>query len=227
MEMLRHSLGRLRRVAETLPAAADPGELAQEMLDFLAMQAGLKPVCLLGRGFDDAGWQAGVLKLAADLKLHVTEGPCWRPAAALDGLPPCYAARVRAALAGITVRYICRAEDIAGEVRAIASAGGDTSVAQEARLLNYPECCVADHHRREAAFHRATLAPDTAALQASMAVTPCPYTSFNMCPPCCADASRPAARLALEYAGLARRIDPALMDVLARTNADPLHQDLT
>jgi hypothetical protein len=49
----------------------------QEMLDFLAVRAGIKPVFLVGRGFDDAQWIGGAVAIAQKAGMQVTEGPFW------------------------------------------------------------------------------------------------------------------------------------------------------
>ena len=239
---LRDALGSLRRAAP-----ADAAAIAQDMLDFLAVVDGMKPVYVLGRGLMDAAWRAGAAGVAAELGLAAVEGPYWDVPGAMDGLPAWYADHTATELAPHTARYICRTRAVADEVRAICRAGGRTSVEQEARLLDYPACCVAAHHGRNAAFHRASLvmlgraaggaeaemrrlleagAPlhpegeaEQAALAACMTVTPCPYTSFNMCLPCCEDADRPAARTSLLYARLAHAIDPALFVQIAESQA--------
>ena len=57
---LRNALKKLRRIPFD---REDPYNLATaplEMLEFLAMIAGLKPVVLIGRGFDDQNWIKGV-----------------------------------------------------------------------------------------------------------------------------------------------------------------------
>lgn len=240
---LRNTLGRLRALADGPASPADGAAIAQEMLDFLAMVDGMKPVYVLGRGLIDAAWRAGVAGVAADLGLRAIDGRYWNVPGAMDGLPAWYADHTEAELAPFTARYICRTKAVADEVEAICRAGGRTTVEQEARLLDYPACCVAAHYEREAAFHRASLAmlgraaggdegemrrllaagaplrpeseAEQAALEACMTVTPCPYTSFNMCLPCCTDADRPAAQTSLRYARLAHAIDPALSERIA------------
>jgi hypothetical protein len=233
LPLLRHTLDRL----DALPAAA---AVAQESLDFLATVAGLKPVCLLGRGFGDAARVAAMCKLARDIGLRVVDGPYWNTAPPGQDFPTWYADHCRDELAGLTARYICAGPAVAAEVRRACDAGGP-AVADEARLLGYPECCVAAHYRRTWAFHRATLAmlrrtaagdeggmhrllaaaaplyPETAAERAGLdaAITPCPFTSFNMCVACCADGGGPAAAISLEYARLAHRIDTAFARRLA------------
>ena len=58
---LRSALKKLRQVRFDRSDSANVGMAPQEMLDFPAMLAGLKPVCLVGRGFDDPDW-VGLLK---------------------------------------------------------------------------------------------------------------------------------------------------------------------
>lgn len=248
MPRLRDALTKLRAAAEGLAAAPPPGLVAQECLDFLAMVDGMKPVYLLGRGFADPAWVAGALAVAAELGLAAVEGPCWDAPAGGDDPPSWYVDHTSAELARFTVHYICRSAAAADEVRVVCRAGGRPAAVQEARLLDYPECCVAAHHMRNAAFHRATVAvlrraaggaedtmrrllregapgaPETdeecAALAAALTVVPCPFTSFNMCLPCCDNPNGPAARLSLRYAGLAQSIDPALAHEIAQAHAD-------
>jgi len=239
---LRRANHGLTRLAEALGPAADAAVIAQESLDFLAMIGGLKPVYLLGRGFDRSQWVAGVLGIARELGLAAIEGRFWDAAPIGTEFPGWYRRHTSAELARHSACYITNSTAVADELRLIAAGAGPT-VAQEARLLGYPECCVAAHYRRTQAFHRATLAvlaraaggeaaemarllgdsvplaPGTdqqqAALDAATAVTPCPFTSLNMCDPCAASAHGPAAELALAYARLAREIDPALAKCLA------------
>ena len=243
-EDMRRANHGLARLAEALNAAdaAEIAEIAQESLDFLAMVDGLKPVYLLGRGFEEPQWVAGVLGIARELGLTAIEGRLWDAAPLGTEFPDWYRRHTSAELARHSAHYITNSAAVADELRLIAAGAGPT-VAQEARLLGYPECCVAAHYRRTQAFHRATLAvlaraaggelaemarllgdsvplapataADQAAYDAATAVTPCPFTSLNMCDPCAATAHGPAAELALAYARLARDIDPALAKRLA------------
>jgi hypothetical protein len=74
---LRNTLKKLRRIPFDEANYANVMMAPQEMLDFLAMTAGLKPVCLVGRGFDDPSWINGVVELAQQMKLHVIQGWPW------------------------------------------------------------------------------------------------------------------------------------------------------
>jgi hypothetical protein len=234
---LRNALRKLRGIESRLAPGFSPGETGQEMLDFLAMADGLKPVYLLGRGLADPIWIAGVLKVARDMKLRAVEGPFWDADPLGKDFPDWYTAHCEAELAPFRAHYICRAAATEAAVRRVCETGRP-SMEEEARLLGYPECCVAAHYARARAFHRATLAmlsrmaggdeaemrrllaadvalvPETAeeraALQAGVSVVPAPYASFNMCDACRADPGSPAARLSARYVRLAREVDPAL-----------------
>jgi hypothetical protein len=231
---LRNALRKLRTVEPRLAAGYSRGELGQEMLDFLAMAAGLKPVYLLGRGFDDPAWIAGVLKIARDMGLRAVEGPYWDADPPREGFPGWYADHAAAALAGRRAHYVCRVPPVAQMAARICGTGRPT-IAEEALLLGYPECCVAAHYQRVRAFHVATmsildrtaggdeaamrrlledetqLAPQTEteriALEGAMMVAACPWTSVNMCDDCAGRPDSPAARLSAQYAALAREID--------------------
>jgi hypothetical protein len=74
---LRNALKKLPNIA--LDRSDDENRMIapQEMLDFLAMAAGIKPVFLMGRGFADSAWIAGVSALARDMSFHVVRGPEW------------------------------------------------------------------------------------------------------------------------------------------------------
>jgi hypothetical protein len=47
---------------------------AQDTLEFAAVVLGMKPVFLLGRGFNDPSWISSVRQLASKLRLEVDEG---------------------------------------------------------------------------------------------------------------------------------------------------------
>ena len=148
---LRNTLKKLSRLA---PGDGDPQPTAQEALDFLAMMAGIKPVMLLGRGYNDPMWIKGVLQIAADSKLHIVEGPYWDASAdagAGADLPDWYLDHARHAFAEHRAYYICRARSVADEVAKICETAAIT-VAEEARLLHYPDCCVRAHYFRAAEY---------------------------------------------------------------------------
>lgn len=241
---LRNSLKKLAAVGWDRRADACGASAAQEALDYLAMLAGLKPVFLLGRGFDDNRWTDGVLAIARAQDLRIVEGPYWDAGAA--AVPGWLAEHVRSAVAGRTAWYICRTRATADEVVAVCADGRPT-VAQEARLLGYPECCVSAHYARmeryqvvlldilrrkaggdEREMRRllaagGSLVPETtaeqSALDAATTVAPCPFTSVNMCAACTRDPKSPARTLSRRYQALAKAVDRGLAAELARNAA--------
>lgn len=238
---LRNTLRKLDGVRRGSVAEIDRGEAAQEALDFLALLVGLKPVYLLGRGVADPPWLRGVLQIAIDQRLYVVEGPYWDAGAADSDLPDWFRAHGAAAFNELRAHYICRARVTATEVEAICAAGGPT-LAQEARLLGYPECCVAAHYRSSLAYQKlwfemlsdqsggdetemrrklsegVPLDPASddmrLRLQAAMRLHPAPFTSINMCDSCRDNGDSPARRLSAEYRNIAATIDPGLENEL-------------
>jgi hypothetical protein len=232
---LRNSLRKLRALEAGLDPAVDRAELAQETLDLLAVQAGLKPAFLLGRGLDDPSWTSGVLSLALDMRLHAVEGPYWDATPFGGDIPGWYAGDALSALARRRAWYVCKAPAVARAVRRVCDGGARPTIAEEAALLGYPECCVAAHYGRGLAYHRALLSilqrradgdqermrsllreeahlkPETEAEKAdfdrAMAVIPAPFGSWNLCDACAASGDSPSARLSSRYHALAEAID--------------------
>ena len=211
---LRNALRKLQTIPSDRSDAFVAHLSAQEALDLLSVMAGLKPVMLLGRGYDDTAWIKGVLKVATDAKLHVVEGPFWDASAdagAGADLPDWYLDHTRRAFAEHRAWYICRARAVADEVAEICETAVIT-VTQEARLLGYPECCVRGHYVRAADYQRVwldllrrraggdeeaaigllasnePLEPETdedrTRLRAAMRTVPVPFTSVNACQSC-------------------------------------------
>jgi hypothetical protein len=224
-------------MSATDPVIADPAcaEAWQDGLDLLAVVAGLKPVCLVGRGAGDEAWCATLRTAANGAALTVIEDAPWEPE---GDLPKWYLEATARRRARSKVLYICRDDAIAAQVKTL-SAQGRISVDAEARLLGYPCCCVAQHHARTLAYEH-LLAQRTERLtrgdQARMMrlveagvepmpatraewdevvaltrIAPAPGTSVNMCDACARDPASPAMRLAADYARLAWRLRyPAL-----------------
>jgi hypothetical protein len=241
---LRNTLRKLDAVRRGAVAQIDRGEAAQEALDFLALLAGLKPVFLLGRGVADPPWIRGVLQIAIDQGLYVVEGPYWDAGAADSDLPDWFRDHGASAFRELRAHYICRARATTDQVEAVCAAGAASgpTLAQEARLLGYPECCVADHYRRNLAYQKLWLemlsdqsGGDEAAmrlkltnsvsldpasddmrrrLEAAMKTHPAPFTSINMCDSCRDDQDSPSRRLSARYRDLAAAIDPGLENEL-------------
>ncbi|MBV8166808.1 MAG: hypothetical protein JO021_08445 [Alphaproteobacteria bacterium] len=230
----------LRDAARRLEAAAvrvaPPFDAAawQDGLDLLAVAAGLKPVCLLGRGDVDLDWLAGARAVAAGLSLAVQDGVGWLPAAPDQALPRWYRCATAARLRAAPVVYVYADPRLGARIAALAAAGR-IGADEEAGLLGYPPCCVAQHHRQTLALEQLTIAllariagDDTAHLQrlvaagvqptprepdewrrfhAVTAIDPEPFTSINRCTACAVDLDTPAAQMGRAYRALAEQLD--------------------
>jgi hypothetical protein len=226
---LRPTATRLACLAARVTPAAQPTAW-QDGLDLLAVAAGLKPVCLLSRGFADPSWLDAATALARDLRLPMLTGACWHPALPDPDFPAWY----RAAIAERSVRelalYVWRDAAIGAAVRRLCAAGR-VAPADEAVLLGYPACCVAQHHAQALSLERLSvagltrLAGDDAARRQRLAaagvmpapasadewrqyesattIAPQPWTSVNRCTTCARDPDGPAGRLGRRYRDLA------------------------
>jgi len=197
---------RLGGVAGSLGAGLDAAAAGQDMLDFLAMLAGLKPVLLIGRGLDEPRWVAGVLGVAKSLDLAIVEGSYWN-ARPLRDVPGWYGDHVAARMKAGRAWTITASDAAAGELRALD--GGAPDIAAEARLLGYPACCVSAHYDRADAWARLTLAAlsrraggDAAAMRALLDAG-------------AAEPDSPSAILSARYRALAEATDPGLAALLA------------
>ncbi|MGZ0244592.1 MAG: hypothetical protein ACKVH1_01155 [Alphaproteobacteria bacterium] len=238
---LRNTLKKLNKIPSDRNDMREAQAGAQEALDFLAMMAGEKPVMLLGRGYNDPIWIKGVLQVATNTKLHMVEGPFWDAspdAGAGADLPDWYLDHTRRAFTEHRAWYISRAKSAADEVAEICETAAIT-VADEARLLNYPDCCVRAHYDRAAEYQRIwldmlrrkaggddqkaadllaanePLEPETdediKRLEAAMRAIPVPFTSINACDACInGGPSAPANVKSLEGRALANEIDEGL-----------------
>lgn len=211
---------------------------AQDTLEFAATLLGIKPVFLLGRGFDDPAWVSAVKGIAAKIGVAVmVEDAFWNPNYSSLDLPAWYRElRVNHGRA----TYLSPARGLASEIRAI-SARRWVSPAEEARLLGYPLCCVENRHRclllGEDTFFRAAMRAANgdeaearrmiladvefefegelaARIEEAMELRPCRFTSVYMCPRCAARDRSPARNLSKQYAKLAKDLDPALFEEL-------------
>ena len=239
---LRNAFRKLRQVPYDRADPANVPMAPQEILDFLAMLAGLKPVCLVGRGFDDPKWVAGVEALAREMKLHVMRGPQWHAEPELAGLPDWYSEIAGALPVPQEAVYICKLRTVASEVQAVC-ATGEISMDHEARLLGYPRCCVREHYRGNRKFDEAFtlmlrrvsggdeeemkrivredvgMSPETekemTLLAEATVQRPAPFTSVNMCVPCAGDPGSPAMRVSHQYEALAHAVSLELASEIA------------
>jgi hypothetical protein len=221
--------------------------LAQDTLEFAAMLLGAKQVFLLGRGFDDQTWVSAVKNAAAKLGVAVIrEDAYWNPDYSKLDVPAWYR---ELRLSRQRAIYISAVSGVVTEIREI-SARGWVSPDEEARLLGYPLCCVADHHRRalvmaDAFFRGAMLAANgdeaearriiladvkfklegepAARMKEATELRPGRFTSVDMCVECAANGRGPAHALSKQYAKLAKGLDQALFEELEQvwTWADP------
>jgi hypothetical protein len=217
---LRHAAAELSRVAA--PAAR------QDALDLLAVAAGWKPVCVLGRGVDDPAWLAGAAAVARRLGLTARTDAGWHPAPGPDTLPDWYLA---ATAPRDRALYLWRDPAVGARVQTLC-AHGRVTIADEAALLFYPLCCVAQHHAQALALEQlivalitrlvgddlvrgarlvatgATPTPrtddDWRRWEAAHAIAPEPGTPVNRCAACVTDPHGPAACLGARYRELAR-----------------------
>jgi hypothetical protein len=239
---LRGIYRKLSDLAVSLAENADSDDVPQEILDFLAMASGLKPVLLLGRGTAPQ-WVEGAAGIARDFGFHVGEGPLW-DATPFGKFPGWYRDHALAQLAPLSAVYVCADADVAREVEAVNAGGGRLPMTAEARLLGYPDCCVVAHYDRAVRYHQAiyailrrlgegdaermqallqggaAMAPRTpfeiSHMAAAFDLHPAPFGSWNRCPYCARHDDSPSAELSRRYESLAREIDPVFAQRLAR-----------
>jgi hypothetical protein len=236
--LLRSVLKNLRAVPYDRRDYSNSMMAPQEMLDFLAMVAGIKPVYLLGRGFDDGQWVKGVIDMADRLGLHIINGSEWDASGNSQEFPAWFAPGQQ----DHEVFYVTRTRGNAEAVDA-AIKNPPITMEAEARLLDYPLCCVEDHYHRDALMKRAyymmlqrtgggdvpemqrliredvqlaTATPEEESMLAEAGeLRPAPFTSINMCPACAADPQRPAGRVSRRYEALAATIDETFRQEIA------------
>ncbi len=244
---LRHTLKKLYAVAPGTREGERAAVYAQEMLDVLSTLAGHKPVCLHYRDPNEPSWTEGLLRIARESGLQVITGEPWN--ARLDALsdqdrlvPDRYAHLMERERRALTAHYLCRSQAVANEVKQICQSSVIT-VEQEARLLNYPECCVRGHYHHTERVHqygyellkKATdgdeeeilrraenmefpepeTEDDRQELHDLMQIFALPYTSVNMCSACLtAGPERPWLQVSLQGRFLAESVSKDLAALL-------------
>lgn len=239
---LRNTLKKLRALPLDKANRHNVMMAPQEMLDYLAMLSGLKPVYLLGRGFDDTEWAAGAIAMATKTGLCVIEGPQWGAQHPDKTMPAWFRDHLDKQNPTQPVFYICRVKGTAEAVQATLD-NATITIDEEARLLGYPVCCVKAHYERQAKFNKvfyelvkrtaggdeaemkrileedievaAETAEEEAAMKEAMEFEPAPYTSFHMCPACTADENSTGGKLSKRYEALASEIDKDLASQIA------------
>ncbi len=210
---------RLDELAAALGHA--PGEDAwQDGLDLVAAAAGLKPVALYGRGEGNIEfWRA----TAARFDLAMIEAAPWDPAAPQDFLPAWYLDATASHRARRKILLVAREGKLLARAAALA-AKGRVSPAEEAAVLGYPACCVAEHHAAALAVERRIadlvahahandearrfrlVASGATPFVAPPPIAPSRATSVNLCRACAADGRSPARLLERAYEALAARV---------------------
>lgn len=237
---LRNTLRKLRASIAEPVTPEDARTMAQDLLDFLAVQAGIKPVQMLARDYDGAYWNAAIVDIAERYGFAIIEGPQWR-VGSYDRFPNWLREHVHDILSRTRHQYVCRDRRTAREVSELCGSGVAT-VEQEARLLNYPRCCVERHHERSAQYFEVFLAnlrrhagddeaaarlladgytltdptPDEeTAVRELITVAAAPFTSFQACEACLANGTAAPAQLKVrEGLQLARTVDDELLETL-------------
>jgi hypothetical protein len=115
--LLRSTLKKLRALPLDEANHYNVMMVPQEMLDFLAMRAGIKPVFLLGRGFDDKQWIEGAIAMARKAGLHVVEGTMWDAKPDDEALPAWFRDHLEGVQPKDQAFYICRTRATADAVQ--------------------------------------------------------------------------------------------------------------
>ena len=240
---LKSALRKLRQIPFDRSEFANVLMAPQEMLDFLAMLAGLKPVYMLGCGFDDPTWVRGVTELAKSMGLKITAGLTWKSQPKHSDLPDWYVELLSSREGPpSSAVYICKSRDTNAAVEDLCSRPTVT-IEEEAKLLGYPVCCVADRYRgirlMETTLYNMTLRVSGADIDEmkriileDVQMTPetseelaaaedlhggafAPFTSISMCRKCAADPNSVAYAISAKYEALARSVDAVFADEIA------------
>jgi len=205
------------------------------------MLIGMKPIFLLGRGFDDKAWISVVSRSASEMGVGWVEDAFWNPDDSRSNIPT-WLRDLRRSTVPERAIYISGLRDVFREMREISDRGRVTPD-EESRLLGYPRCCVQDHHSRalivEETFAQAVMRvaegdekearrivlndvkvllndEEGARMKWAEQLRPCPFTSVYMCDGCAASDRSPARSLSRQYAKLARDLDSKLFATLQR-----------
>lgn len=215
-----------RRLAAAVAVAPVPlrDAAVQDGLDVLAVAAGLKPMAVIGCGYDAPDLLIAVNDAAVLGGLIAQRGRPWTSAAAV-GVAWFAEARQRSAN---PVLYVTKREATGQATRL---AGQYVDLATEAELLGYPACCVRQFNRQQKLLHLITIrmiarqaehdetrmrrlvaaqvvpAPRSATEARRLACATraefAPHTSIAMCRICAADPGSPAHRISARFRALA------------------------
>ena len=154
---LKKILQRLFYLQMSCGSDFNTNDALQEMLDFLCMARGIKPVFVAGRGIDNPCWVSGIIQLAQESGFYLEHGNFWDAYEWPEDIPTWYVKDTLALLEPFNAVYITRIKKIKNEVKEICSRNGKITMEDEARLLAYPKCCVQSHYLRLEGWYRAIL----------------------------------------------------------------------
>ena len=244
---LRNTLKKLKRIDFDRQNQYNRAVAPQEMLDFLAMIYGIKPVVLIGRGFDDQQWISGVRRLARDMNLYEIEGAKWNAEPESCEFLRWHDKEDKSNRSANLVSYICKSQSTAELLNSICDKGSIT-IKDESFLLGYPRCCVEDHYFRRRMMDQGlrlmlirtakgdeseiirlikedvAMSPETEEetkfiTEATRCVS-APYTSILMCRTCETNTNSPALLLSKRYKELAEMIDLAFASEIEISQQD-------
>lgn len=244
---LRNTLKKLKRIEFDRQNQYNREVAPQEMLDFLAMIYGIKPVVLIGRGFDDQQWISGVRRVARDMNLYEIEGAKWNAEPESCEFLRWLAKEDQSNLLANLVSYICKSRSTADLLNTICNKRSIT-IKDESFLLGYPRCCVEEHYLRHRMMDQGmrlmlnrtakgdeseiirlikedvAMSPETEEekkliTEAKRCVS-APYTSILMCRTCETNTNSPALLLSKRYKKLAEMIDLAFASEIEISQQD-------
>jgi hypothetical protein len=204
--------------------------LAQDFLDVLAVDAGLKPTAVIGFGYPMNNALDRIITLAPMLGMATSMSHPWQASCDSEDLPSWYVETLARLYASTPIHIVSA---IPASLNALMTDGSPLSPEQESHSLAYPSCCVNEYHRRRHAYHLLTLdmlarqvngdelrmrrlvqsgvamAPkdetETTALLWATRTNFAPCTSIAMCGACAADSDSPARRISAQFRRLADR----------------------
>lgn len=128
-------------------------ECAQERLEILAVNMGIKPVAVLRAGNGDGCDRKDLEKLIQTFSLYVCAGPRWLAPWDLESLPAWYRTGWSMRDEGPDLLYVSRERSLAQMLCGLGR-NREHSIGGEAELLGYPLCCVEDYHRKVRELHQ-------------------------------------------------------------------------
>lgn len=128
-------------------------ECAQQRLEILAVNMGIKPVAVLHTGNGDGCYRKDLEKLIRTFSLYVCVGPRWLAPSDLESLPAWYRTGWSMRDEGPDLLYVSRERSLA-QILCGLGRNSKHSIGGEAELLGYPLCCVEDYHRKVRELHQ-------------------------------------------------------------------------